>query len=491
MTVYRRLMGLSQDSVGLDSSNSATHTITVSDNGLMYTVYLREGLNFTDGHPLDSKAVLFSLDRLMATKTGKTFFPRLKRLEILTPTSFRLYLDSPWPPFMASLALPQASIISPGLSGMPQGFLDSHSLGSGRFMVESLSPEMLGLKIRPDLPSRPALDRVEFYYAEDPTERFKIFTQKEAHLLSMPTGAAEIPASWAELLSPQRAQEVVAVEVPSYRTRYLAFNSQSSYLRLKEAREALALLAHLAFSQEPLRPRGLFPLGFLPSQGGFGLKAREGSAGMEGYETKVRELIYRTGPPRVPLVLAYRTDDPKGYADASLLAGRMGEFGFPVKLAPMTGSSGRGILEEGNYDMLLGLRGPDIPSPEMWLGRFLNSRSNAVSNPARFQSREADNMIEGFSVPARPQEREDRVKRLAELALGYLPYVLLYQETNFYLADKRLSDITPPHPMWPEAWPLDQANLDPFRRQRREPVKNTPAPEELMDFDEPVAEPWE
>jgi ABC-type oligopeptide transport system substrate-binding subunit len=161
---------------------------------------------------------------------------------------------------------------------------------------------------------------------------------------------------------------------------------------------------------------------------------------------------------------------------------------------PLTGSAGKGLLEREAYDMYLGTRHPEIPSPEMWLGRFLDSRAAVPSNPARYKDPAADGRIDAFDAALPRPEREGRVKALAAYASQARPYVLLYQLDQTVLSDRRLSNITP-HPMWPLYWPFERVNLNPFRAGVREPDPPTPpappAPEPVRDFNETVFEPFE
>ncbi|MDR2140314.1 MAG: ABC transporter substrate-binding protein [Deltaproteobacteria bacterium] len=468
MMVYGRLMGLRAGQGQLDTTDSLAHTIRVSDDDLMYTVRMREGLTFSDGRPVNAQAALFSFDRLMASEAGRNLFPHLRGFNIIGDYTFSLVLTRPWPPFMASLALPQASLISPGLADREAGYLNGHSLGSGRLMVESLTPQSLALTLRPDLPSRPKLDRVEFYYEPEAAKRLTLFTETRAHILLGP------PES-----GPPLSPDQVLVETPTWATRYLAFNLKSPYLAMVGARGALAVLARSAFAAARFKPQGVFPAGFF---------AGPVAPGPAEDETRAREILVAIGPPKTPLNLAYPSEEPWARGDAESLQRVFLANNIPVNLIPLNGQAGRAWLETGDYDLLLDSRAPQIPSPEMWLGRFLESSAAGRGNPAFFANHQADELIQGFrSAPARAQ-REQKVGELAALAERESPYAFLYQKSLRFLVDKRLAELKP-HPMWPETWPIGQVNLHPFR-ETHPPKVERPAPE-VREFNELVAEPWE
>ncbi|MDR2461444.1 MAG: ABC transporter substrate-binding protein [Deltaproteobacteria bacterium] len=481
MNSYKRLFELQPGSNNLDNTNSLALTYRVSDDGLRYTIILKDGETFADGTPVTPEAVLFSLDRLVASEAGQVYFPFLKYMRIDGPSTFVLGLSKPFPGFLNSLTLPQASIISPTLAGYPEDYLKDHSLGSGRYIVDGYSKESLVMNKRGDKPSGKSPDRVEFYFEADPDKRLQTYIEKEAHLA---------------ILTPpitKKAPEGSNIRTyPTWTTRFLAFNMENPYLSSTEVREALTLISQEVFVYKPIRPQSLLPRGF------FGAPAQPGPESL--HETTVAErageLIRLKGAPPVPLRLAFHTEDSQGYEDARDLAERFSAFKIPTLPVPLTGAAGRGILERGDYDIYLGTRHPEIPSSEMWLGRFLDSRARIESNPARFKDPQADSHLDNFDEALPRPEREGRVKALAILAATARPYILLYQMEQAVLNDIRLSDLTP-HPMYPTYFPFESVDLNPFRAtvQASTPVTPDPTiirdPEPTLDFNETVFEFYE
>ncbi len=121
MAAYNRLMTFEPGTA--KPVPALARQIRVSSSGLIYTFILNEGATFSDGSPVNSEAALFSFDRLMSSEVGRLYYPHLHRLEVIGPYTFSLILRRPWPPFLASLALPQASLISPGLRHKPPDYL--------------------------------------------------------------------------------------------------------------------------------------------------------------------------------------------------------------------------------------------------------------------------------------------------------------------------------------------------------------------------------
>ncbi|WP_181704968.1 ABC transporter substrate-binding protein [Chthonobacter rhizosphaerae] len=95
---------------------------TISDDGLVYTFTLREGVTFHDGSPLDAAAVTFNFDRMLdpahpAAATGpfplSFFFSAVKTVEAVDARTVRFTLNEPFAPFLSNLAYPTGLIVSP------------------------------------------------------------------------------------------------------------------------------------------------------------------------------------------------------------------------------------------------------------------------------------------------------------------------------------------------------------------------------------------
>ncbi|MDR2353653.1 MAG: ABC transporter substrate-binding protein [Deltaproteobacteria bacterium] len=480
MNSYRRLFDLQDGENILTTTSSLARTARVSDDGLIYTIILREGESFADGSRVNPEAILFSFDRLMASDAGKSLFPYLKFLRIDGPNTLALILERPWPPFLASLALPEASIISPILAGYPADYLKTHSLGSGRYVVDSYVDNKIVLSQRGDIPQSNSPETVEIYYESDPQAILGLYRKMEAHLA---------------ILSPPILEEVPPGSelrfIPTWTTRYLAFNFETEYFQKREIREALAAVAENVFSLKDIRPQGMLPRGFA------GAPAAAPQLNLVTAPERARALIAAAGFPQTPLRLVFYPNEKNALEDARLLAENFNSLGLKVNIIPLQGSEGKGILEKNDYDLYLGTRHPEIPSGEMWLGKFLDSRAKTLSNPAHFKDPVVDSQIDNFDASLTRPEREGRIKGVATLAARERPYVLLYQDTQTFVADKRLASVVP-HPMWPLFWPLDKINLNPFRAGVEpfqappgSPPVNPQLPEPTRDFDETVFEPYE
>ncbi len=445
MAAYHRLMTL-EPGTG-EIAPALAKTMRVSDDGLIYTFILNEGLTFTDGRLVDSEAALFSFDRLMSTEVGRLYFEPLERMEIVGPYTFRLMLKSPWPPFAFALTMPQASLISPGLAHKPADYLMHKTLGSGRYEVYDWQDKTIGLRIRDDMVSKPDISFAMYHFEENAAKRYEKMTKYSAHLTIDP-----------QLPQDQLAENLSLKKIPAFSVCYLAFNCQRPYTKMKSVRRALSQVLMAAFNEKPLN--GPFPPGL------FGRNLSHTNLQVDGFENKsatqvALEALQQVGPPPGPLTLVFKSDEPQLRSDAKKIADALTPYKIAVNLTPLEGAAGKKIMEEGDYDFFLDTRRADLPSAEMWLGRFMDSRSSRNGNPSLFKNSEADALVDDITLTLSGRERQEKVARLAELCLDESPYAFLYQLEKNIVVDRRLEKLEP-HPMWPEVWPLDQSSLKPL-----------------------------
>ena len=89
----------------------------VSANGLTYTFHLRHGVTFSNGTPLNAKAVVAEFQRIMNPKTkakvAGTLVKPIKTVKTLSTYSFEVILKKPFAPCMTALSQSLLMSVSP------------------------------------------------------------------------------------------------------------------------------------------------------------------------------------------------------------------------------------------------------------------------------------------------------------------------------------------------------------------------------------------
>ncbi len=127
----------------------------VSDDGLIWTFYLRDDVVFHDGTPLTAKDVAGSMERLLTIGEGYAYLfdGRVEQAEVVDTYTVRFHLKEPFGPLLMSLYrlyvlnidLVMESIEEPGPYGefgdFGKAFLLTNAAGSGPYMVKEFRLE--------------------------------------------------------------------------------------------------------------------------------------------------------------------------------------------------------------------------------------------------------------------------------------------------------------------------------------------------------------
>lgn len=132
-------------------------TWTVSDDGLLYTFELQEGVTFHSGDPLEASDVKFTLDRWLANETSPTRYTvaSIDEVEVVDDRTVTVRLNEPYALLLSALASPYASILNEDFV-LEQG----DAYGTSPETTEGTGPYELTEWVRQD---RMVLDRYDAY----------------------------------------------------------------------------------------------------------------------------------------------------------------------------------------------------------------------------------------------------------------------------------------------------------------------------------------
>ncbi len=121
----------------------------ISNGGTVYTIPLRKGVKFHNGHEMTSDDVLASLKRWMDTAPrGKAVAKEIKSLEAKGPNAIVITLNRPYAPLLAHLALPNgfAAIMAKDSIATPL----TQFVGTGPYMFKERKPDQYVQLVRFD-----------------------------------------------------------------------------------------------------------------------------------------------------------------------------------------------------------------------------------------------------------------------------------------------------------------------------------------------------
>src|SRR6266704_1395294 len=111
---------------------------TISPDGLVYTLKLRQGVRFHDGSVMTSRDVKASYDRIVFPPAGvnsyrKGSYRAVEAIEAPDPGTIRIHLTWPSASFLMTLASPYGWIYKADILARDQHWYDKNVMGTGPF----------------------------------------------------------------------------------------------------------------------------------------------------------------------------------------------------------------------------------------------------------------------------------------------------------------------------------------------------------------------
>lgn len=237
-------------------------SLTTPDAGRTWVLKLRDGLQFSDGEPLDAAAVKFNWDRIKDPANRSPSLSRMEAFEsydVIDPTTLEIVLTTPDSQFPRSVAGPFAHIGSPAAIVAAGEDFGAKPVGAGPFTVQEWARNDHLTLVRNggywDTP-RPYVDEVVFRWNQDESgQALRSFKANEADLMFVRSDiqvAASAEKSGANVL-----------RIPGAAGSGLLMNQSIPALGDQRVREAFALtidrdeLATVVYGKES-GPNGLF-----------------------------------------------------------------------------------------------------------------------------------------------------------------------------------------------------------------------------------------
>ena len=188
---------------------------TRSPDGLIWTFYLRQDVQFHDGTPLTADAVVFSLSRpLVLFRDFHEEF--ISQIIALDPFTVQIQLKTPYAPFIATLAGTSFSIVSPAAVQT----LDENPIGTGpfKFVQWDRNDQIVLGANNTYWAGKPMLDCIIFRSIPDNAMRLTELQAGNLHVMEFPN-PDEIPLI-------QGDPQLEILMQPSLNTGYVAMNME-------------------------------------------------------------------------------------------------------------------------------------------------------------------------------------------------------------------------------------------------------------------------
>lgn len=455
----------------------ATAMPQVSDDGLIYTIPLREGVLFHDGAAFNAEAMVFSLQRFIKNGGKPSFLlgDVIDKVKAVGEYKLEISLKQPFAAFPALLAFPGACAVSPQAYKLGAGeFSPNIIVGTGKYKLGSFKSDSISLNVN------------EKYWGEIPANKginIQVYAGNSANLFnSFKTGAIDVAY---QSLDPQQIETLIedakdnwqVIEGSGTVVNYLVLNLKQKPLDQLEVRQAIASIINRALINERvLKGQGepiysLIPTTFDSYQPTFEKLYGDGNT------AKAKELLTKAGySPKNPAIVeiwhpsgsitrAIVADTIKAYTEREL--GAMVQFiPHSVESASFFSNLGQGIYPAALADWY-----PDFLDPDNYLDPFLNcnkgslkdgcQEGTAQSRGSFYYSDRANELIKKSRQEQDPNLRKAILIELQELLAKDVPYIPLWQTKDYVFAQNDVGGVVINPSQYSPFWTIKPSNPSP------------------------------
>ena len=166
-----------------------------SNDDLVYTFYLRQGVTFHDGTPFDAEAVRFNLERItspdLSSWKARFMLGPYERIEVVDEYTVRIHLSEPFAPLLDSLSQVYLGMASPTAVERWGSEYQLHQVGTGPFIFAEYVPgDHLLLQRNPDYDWGPPVYQHETAQVDE--IEFRFFTDPPTRSPTLQTGGADV-----------------------------------------------------------------------------------------------------------------------------------------------------------------------------------------------------------------------------------------------------------------------------------------------------------
>jgi len=331
----------------------------ISANKKVYTFTLRPGVKFSNGKPMTSADVKFSIDQNRKAAKGWAYLDTaIKSVQDPTPGTVVINLKYPWAPILADLSLFANGIVPNNYGGQTEAQFYTHPIGTGPFKWDYWHKGSALKLVRNPFywqKGKPYLNSVT--WTDVPNQN-----TRELQLKGSQAQIDQTPA-WSTVASLKSTQSVKMDLFNSTQTNYLAFNELRKPFQDVHVRRAISL----AIDRNALVKAVLFGNG-KPANSLFPPQVPFYDPSTPGYQFNLAAAKKQMAQSSVPHGFSTTLLIAAGNSDyltiGTILQAELKPLGIKVNIQQLDPNTANADEQSLKYDMTLTLWTMDIPDPD-------------------------------------------------------------------------------------------------------------------------------
>ncbi len=428
----------------------ATDMPTVSDDGLTYTIPLRDDVTLHDGTAFNADVMKFSIDRFIQNGGGPAFLlgDVVDAVEATADYELTLQLKYPFAAFPAILSFWGVTPVPPDSYEIAEGaFQPTSFIGSGPYKLASLTPDSIKLDVYEDYwGDRPANDGIDIQIYASPANLYNTFR----------TGGLDVayqtldPEQVASLEQEASTGGWQVIEAGTTVVNYMTLNQKVEPTNDLNVRKAIASMIDRNLINERVFQGQAEPLySMLPTSFEMYDPVFADAYGDGDFE-KARQFLTAAGYSETN-PFNFEIWYPSASTERSIVSNTLKESietGLSGLATVTVNSAERATLSEGVdnglYQTVLLNWYPDFFDPDNFTQPFLSCDQGSAetlceqgasqNNGSFYYSDTANDLIKAERAEQDPQARSDLFKELQQLLIEDVPYIPLWQNKDYVFA---------------------------------------------------------
>jgi peptide/nickel transport system substrate-binding protein len=422
------------DKTGTKLEPGIAESWTASDGGLTYTFKIRDA-KFSDGSPLTAGDAAYSLLRIRDDE-GSLWRDSYKVIDTAVATDARtltIKLKNPSAPFLSTLALPNASVISKkAMESMGAEAYAERPVASGAFVIDEWrrgDRVILKKNIYFWQADRVKLDGVEWISVPDDNTR----------MLNVQAGQLDaaifVPFSRVEEL---KKDTNLNVDIDaSTREDHLLINHAHGALAKKEVRQALDMaIDKKAIVEAVTFDQGTVANSYVPK----GALYYYPDNPQRPYDpAKAKEILAAAGASDLKLNYLIRAGDEVDEQTAVLVQQQLQKAGITANLQKVDPSQEWDMTVAGDYDISVNYWTNDILDPDQKTTFVLghDSNNNYMTN---YKNDKVKDLVAAARLELEPKKREQMYVDLQKMAKDDVNWIDLYYSPYINVSRKNIDN---------------------------------------------------
>lgn len=429
----------------------------ISNNGKIYTFYLKQGVRFTNGREVEASDFKYSIERVLnpSTKSPRTWVfdrilgakdfmrgsPRCGKTEaclvvdcsglvIKDKYTLQIILKEPFAPFLGFLSMPAGYVVPKEEVEKWGEDFSRHVIGTGPFKLDQWqSDEKIVLMANPDyFDTKPKIKKLEYRIIPEELTAWAEFEAGNLDAIAIPSSEFEriinnpkrLASLWQKYIVSQAGMNVY----------YLGLNCRKPPFDKIEIRQAL----NYAIDKEVilntvLKNRGISSHGSIPP-------------GIEGYSTeikpypynpqKAKELLIKAGFPDGISMKIYQKNSREVLEITEILQAQLKEAGIQAEIVQLEWTTLKEMINQGKTDAFYLAWIADYPDAENFIAPLFHSRNFGIlGNRAFYKNPDIDKLIDQAQQITNAKERIKLYQEIESKIHEECPWVFLWHQKEF------------------------------------------------------------